>query len=85
MDVARLNNLVDQPKAPVVLGKRMEDVEVTGNQYQRSPQSRWSGKHTELPKRPNFSGIGKMRKCGMRNAESKMRNAKCGMHVRNGV
>ena len=22
-----------------------------------------------------------MRKCGMRNAESKMRNAKCGMHV----
>ena len=26
-------------------------------------------------------GIGKMRKCGMCNAESKMRNAKCGMHV----
>ena len=33
----------------------------------------------------NKWGIGKMRKCGMRNAESKMRNAKCGMHVRNGV
>jgi len=30
-------------------------------------------------------GIGKMRKCGMRNAESKMRNEKCGMHMRNGV
>jgi len=30
-------------------------------------------------------GIGKMRKCGMRNAESKMRNEKCGMYVRNGV
>ena len=27
------------------------------------------------------TGIGKMRKRGMRNAESKMRNAKCGMHV----
>ena len=26
-------------------------------------------------------GIGKMRKCGMCNAESKMQNAKCGMHV----
>ena len=32
-----------------------------------------------------MTGIGKMRKCGMRNAESKMRNAKCGMYVRNGV
>jgi len=31
------------------------------------------------------TGISKMRKCGMRNAESKMRNAKCGMYVRNGV
>jgi len=31
------------------------------------------------------TGIGKMRKCGMRNAESKMRNEKCGMYVRNGV
>ena len=26
-------------------------------------------------------GIGKTRKCGMCNAESKMRNAKCGLHV----
>ena len=28
--------------------------------------------------------VGKMRKCVMRNAESKMRNEKCGKLVRNG-
>ena len=26
-------------------------------------------------------GVGKMRNCGMRNAESKMRNGPCGMHL----
>jgi len=31
------------------------------------------------------SGVGKMRNCGMRNAESKMRNGPCGKVPRNGV
>ena len=30
-------------------------------------------------------GVGKMRNCGMRNAESKMRNGPCGKVPRNGV
>jgi len=28
-----------------------------------------------------FMGVGKMRNCGMWNAESKMRNGPCGMHL----
>ena len=33
----------------------------------------------------SIGGVGKMRNCGMRNAESKMRNGPCGKVPRNGV
>ena len=33
----------------------------------------------------SIEGVGKMRNCGMRNAESKMRNGPCGKVPRNGV
>ena len=33
----------------------------------------------------NRSGVGKMRNCGMQNAESKMRNGPCGKLPRNDV
>ena len=51
--------------------------------YRTKPQMCNGRRH--VPLCPACAGIGKMRKCGMRNAESKMRNEKCGMYVRNGV
>ena len=69
----------DEKCAPVSLQHTRKTLEVD---LRHSGGNEWSapiaGHRTE-------EGIGKMRKCVTRNAESKMRNAKCGMHVRNGV